>query len=198
MRSWMNRGALAIGLLGLSGAAPASAQGIGETLRNFFSGGAAEAPAASPSAAVVMDCPRIDIMEGGAALRTYAGGRTGNLESLRSQVTIANVARECIGQPDGSIVVKVGVEGRALIGPAGAAGRFDVPVRVVVKQGSRTFANRARRVAVTVPAGEAQASFVAVEEGIVVPPGTGDFDIEVGLGGAGGAPAKAQRGRQRG
>src|SRR5689334_16898962 len=192
MRSWMNRGALAIGLLGLSGAVPASAQGIGETLRNFFSGGATEAPAASPSAAVVMDCPRIDIMEGGAALRTYAGGRTGNPESLRSQVTIANVARECIGQPDGSIVVKVGVEGRALIGPAGAAVRF------VVKQGDRAFANRVRRVAVTIPAGEAQASFVAVEEGIVVPPGTGDFDIEVGLGGAGAAPAKAQRGRQRG
>src|SRR5215211_5795231 len=174
MRSWTNQGALAIGLLSFASCVePASAQGIGDTLRNFFSGGANGTPAAPQANVEVMDCPRVDIAEGGAALRTYAGGRTGNPESLRSQITIANVARECIGQPDGSIVVKVGVEGRALIGPAGSGGRFDAPVRVVVKRGDRVFANRIRRIPVTVPAGESQGAFVTVEEGILVPPGTG-------------------------
>jgi hypothetical protein len=194
------RGALAIGLLTLvCGIEPASAQGIGDTLRNVFGfGGTAPTPAV-PQGFEVPDCPRVDVVEGGAALRTYAGGRTGSPESLRSQLTISNVARECIGQPDGSIAVKVGVEGRALIGPAGSGGRFDAPVRVVVKRGDQVFANRVRRIPVTVPAGESQGAFVTVEEGILVPPGTGDFDIEVGLGGgAGEKPAKRQRARQPG
>ena len=191
----------AAGLLSLAlGIEPASAQGIGDTLRNLLRYGSTTEPPAAPQAAIEMtDCPRVDVAEGGAALQTYAGGRTGSPEALRSQLTIANVARECIGQPDGSIMVKVGVEGRALIGPAGSAGRFDAPVRVVVKRGDQVFANRIRRIAVSVPPGETQAAFVTVEEGIVVPPGTGDFDIEVGLGGASGEkPAKGQRGRQRG
>src|SRR5215212_4966606 len=182
MRTWTNggAGALAAGLLSLALCIePASAQGISDTLRNLLRYGSTTEPPAAPQAGIeVEDCPRVDVTEGGAALRTYAGGRTGSPEALRSQLTISNVARECIGRPDGSIVVKVGVEGRALIGPAGAAGRFDVPVRFVVKQGNQTYANRVRRVPVTVPAGEAQASFVAVEDGMVVPRGTRDFDIE--------------------
>ncbi len=195
------RGAAAIGLLSLClGIEPASAQSIGNTLRNLLRSGKTTEPSAAPQAGIeVTDCPRVDVAEGGAALRTYTGGRTGSPEALRTQLTISNVARECIGQPDGSIVVKVGVEGRALIGPAGSAGRFDVPVRIVVKRGDQMFANRVRRIPVTVPPGEAQAPFVTVEEGIVIPPGTGDFDCEVGLGGgAGEKPAREQRARQRG
>src|SRR5215207_7757611 len=117
MWSWTIRGTLAVGLLGLVCVTPASAQDIGDTLRNFFSGGSSTTAVGPPSSAEVTDCPRVDVVEGGAAMRTYAGGRTGSPESLRSQITIANVARECVGRPDGSIVVKVGIEGRALIGP---------------------------------------------------------------------------------
>jgi hypothetical protein len=184
-------------LLGLAVAGPAAAQGIGDRLRDIFGFGGASEPAV-PQTYEVTNCPRVDVADGGAALRTYAGGQSGSPESLRSQLTITNVARECIGQPDGSIVVKVGVEGRALIGPAGAAGRFDAPVRVVVKRGDRVFANRVRRIPVSVPPGEAHASFVTVEEGIVVPPGGGEFDIEVGLGAGGEKPARGKRARQSG
>lgn len=194
----MKYGALGAGLLSLAFAGPAAAQGVGDALRNLMRyGSLTEPPAAPPTAVEMADCPRVDVVEGGAALQSFAGGRP-SPDALRSQLTISNVARECIRQPDGSVVVKVGVEGRALIGPAGSAGRFDAPLRIVVKRGDQVFANRLRRVPITVPQGEAHASFVTVEEGIVVPPGTGDFDIEVGLGGAGEKPAKAQRGRQRG
>jgi hypothetical protein len=202
MRTWTNGGAaaLAAGLLSLALCIePASAEGISDTLRNLLRYGSTTEPPAAPQAGIeVADCPRVDVTEGGSALRTYTGGRTGSPDALRSQLTISNVARECIGQPDGSIAVKVGVEGRALIGPAGSAGRFDVPVRVVVKRGDQVFANRLRRIPVTVPPGEANGSFVTVEDGIVVPPGIADFDIEVGLAGAGEKPAKNQRGRRRG
>ena len=102
---------------------------------------------------------------------------------LRSQIALGEIARECVGQPDGSTLVRVGVEGRALLGAGGSAGRYDVPVHIVVKGGSTVFANRSRRVAAAIPAGQTQATFSVVEEGIVVPAANANsFEIEVGLG----------------
>jgi hypothetical protein len=169
------------------GASPALAQGLGDSLKNLFIYGSPSAPPPSPQKPDEIECPKVTIADGGAALRAY-GGRTGAPEALRHQISIVDVARECLVQADGTIVVRVGVEGRALIGPAGGAGRFDAPVRIVVKSGDRVLAARAQRAAVTVPAGQMQASFVVVEDRIVVPPGT-DFEIEVGLGG----PMPAER-----
>jgi hypothetical protein len=141
-------------------------------------------------------CPPVGVIEGGAALQAYSGGRVGDAGALRNQITLGQLARECAGQPDGSTLVKVGIQGRALLGAGGGAGRFDVPVRVVVKRGSTIIANRLRRVAVTIPAGDTQGTFTIIEDGIVIPPVDAEhFEIEVGLGGAG--PAEG-RGRRRG
>jgi hypothetical protein len=127
-------------------------------------------------------CPRVAVLEGGGAIQTSGG---------RSQVSLGQIARECLGQSDGSTLVKVGVQGRAILGPGGGAGRYDVPVRVVVKQGDRIIASRVQRAAVQIPPGDTQASFVIVEDRIVVPPSAAqDFEIEVGLGGA---PAGSRR-----
>ena len=132
-------------------------------------------------------CPRIDVAEGGSVIQV--GGGSG-----RSQITLGQLARECLGQPDGSTLVKVGVQGRALVGAGGGAGRFSVPVRVVVRSGDRIIASRVRQAAVQVPPGDTQGTFVVVEEGIVVPRAAAqNFEIEVGLGGAG-QGARARRG----
>jgi hypothetical protein len=175
--------AVAAGLVAFSLASPSHASGGGNFLRNLFYGGAP--PPSAPDALPEVDCPAVTIAEGGAALRSYTGGRTGAPEALRNQLSIVNVARECVGRRDGSIVVKVGVEGQALIGPAGSSGQLEAPVRIVLKRGERVLANRARRATVAVPPGQMHGSFVVVEEGFVVPPNTGDFDIEVALGGSG-------------
>ena len=135
--------------------AAASAQSVGTTLKNILLYGS-PTPPPSASNPDEVDCPRVTIADGGAALRAYSGGRTGAPEALRHQLSIADVARECRGQPDGSVLVKVGVEGRALIGPAGTGGRFEAPVRVVVKRGDKVLASRAQRAAVEVPAGQLQ------------------------------------------
>ena len=113
-----------------------------------------------------------------------AGGRSGDANALRSQVSIGNVARECQGQPDGSTLVKVGVEGRALLGAGGGAGRFNVPVQIVVKGGSGVIATRSRQTSVAIPSGDTQASFAGIEGGIVVPAAYANtFEMDVGLGG---------------
>ena len=155
-------------------------------------GGAVVQPGPSGVVAVAPEdayCPAIGVVDGGSALRSGEGS------ALRSQVTLGQLARECVGQSDGSTLVKVGVQGRALLGAGGSAGRFDVPVRVVVRQGDRIIANRVRRTAVQIPAGDTQGSFAVVEDGIVVPASAAqDFEIEVGIGGGSDAGARRRRG----
>ena len=178
--------------------APAAAQSIGETLGNIFKFGGTTVPKEAPREAGDAYCPTVGIIEGGAALRAYSGGKVGEPAALRHQLSIGQLARECVEQPDGSILVKVGVEGRALLGPAGQPGRFDAPVTFVIKRGERVFTSRTQRVSVSVPAGDTQASFVTVQDGLVVPPGVGEYEIDVGLGAGAGEkperPAKRRRG----
>ena len=175
----------ALALLGLSALAGCSAPGEGgSTIGNMLTFAGPTVP--PPVTAQIEDvyCPQVEIAEGGSTMRSYSGGRVGDAAGLRSQIAIAELARECVGQPDGTTLVKVGVEGRALLGAGGGAGRYDVPVRIVVKRGDRVIANRLRRTAVSIAAGQAQASFAVVEEGIVVPAADAtSFDIEVALAG---------------
>lgn len=173
----------ALGLSVLTGCAGSGegGMGVGEML---LTGGATVPP---PQAVAVEDvyCPPVTVAEGGAALQVYAGGRAGDSTALRSQVALGQLARECAGQPDGSTVVKVGVEARALLGVGGSAGRYDVPVHIVVKDGSTIIANRTRRGTASIPAGGTQATVTVIEENIVVPAARANsFEIEVGLGSA--------------
>ncbi len=169
-----------LGLAGCSTSGDSSSPGLGEML---LTGGVTRPP---PQQVALEDvyCPPVSIVDGGSAIQVYAGGRAGDASALRSQVSISNLARECQGQPDGSTLVKVGVEGRALLGVGGGAGRFNVPVQIVVKGGSGVIANRSRQTSVAIPSGDTQASFAVIEGGILVPAAYANtFEIEVGLGG---------------
>jgi hypothetical protein len=66
-------------------------------------------------------------------------------------------------------------------------------VTFVVKKGDRILMTKTQRIAVAIPAGETQGSLIAVENGLVVPPGTGEYEIEVGLVHSAGAGAPAER-----
>jgi len=189
MQRFLQIAAAGIGLA-LGGCNSSSSEGPGSTLRNLVGlGGATETTAAAAEDDLDIYCPPVGVIDGGAALQAYAG-RTGDPNALRNQISLSNFARECVGRADGTTLVKVGVEGRALLGPAASAGgRFEAPLRVVVKSGDRVIATRFRRVPITIPAGDTQGSFTVVEEGLVVPPGSGEFEIEVGLGGA--APGRS-------
>lgn len=205
MRGLGSRAASAFVVLGISALAgcggPPAAGGApgagGSTLGNMILFAGPTVPPPMKQATGDVYCPRVDVADGGAALQSYAGGRTGDPAALRSQIAIGDLARECNGRPDGSTVVKVGVAGHVLLGAGGASGRYDVPVRIVVKRGSTVIATRTQRVAVAVPAGDTQAEFSVVEDGIVVPASDSQsFDIEVGLGG-GGAAAPARHARRK-
>ena len=108
---------LALAALGVTALAGCGAPGeggfgVGDML---LTAGTTQPPAQSTAIEDVY-CPTVDVTDGGAALQVRGGGEAG---SVRSQITLGEVARECIGQPDGSTLVKIGVEARALLGVGG-------------------------------------------------------------------------------
>lgn len=185
---WAARSAaLVICAAGLAGPAAAQSDGGNPFMNLLLYGGTTKPPEAPPNPDDVY-CPPIDVTEGGAALLQNGSG------GVRSQISLGQVSRECTAAGGGATLVRVGVQGRALLGPGGAPGRFEAPVTVTVKRGSEVFARRSRRAAMTIPPGSASASFAFVEEGITVPAAHAqDFEIEVGLGAGAGKPARRPR-----
>ncbi len=160
-----------LGLSALTGCGAPGEGGMGDML--LLAG--TTVPPARPTQIEDVYCPPIDVFEGGSTLRTGS-----------SQIVLGQLARECVGQPDGTTLVKIGVEGRALLTAGGGGGRYTAPVRIVAKRGSTVFANRSRSVAVAIPAGDTQGAFSIIEENIVIPAAEANtFEIEVGLGSGG-------------
>ena len=148
------------------------------------------APSEAPSG-----CPTIALLPGTESQRVMAPGATGN-QGLRYQYSLQSVGRECTISGD-RVSIKVGADGRVLLGPVGAAGRFDVPIRVAVFSESqgKPVESRLFRMGVSVPAGQASVPFQFVSESVVVriPPGrTGEYSIKVGIDGGGKADAGAK------
>jgi hypothetical protein len=81
-----------------------------------------------PLSASELQCPPIEIDEGGAAARV--GGPDN--ASVRYQFDISQTARECAPLSANQFSLKVGVSGRLLIGPAGKPGAYSAQLRVTV------------------------------------------------------------------
>jgi hypothetical protein len=135
-------------------------------------------------------CPEVIIADGGAAVRAQSGQDSG---SLRHQISILNVARECTPTGNGGFRLKVGVEGRVLLGPAGGPGNYGATLTTTVSRGTTQIARRAARVGGTVASGQGGTDFSHVEDGIIVPAGRGEIEIIVGLGGGSATPARSRR-----
>jgi len=140
-----------------------------------------------------LQCPEVDIRDGGAALRV--GGAENS--SVRYQFEIVDVAREC--DPAGNQAgIKVGVKGRLIIGPAGSPGTYDAGLRVVVRRDAddkEVFAKTYRVSATATDSGSGD--FSLVTEPIMLPLANvdlaDDYSIIVGFGGDSGAPPGHKR-----
>lgn len=91
--------------------------------------------------------------------------------NLRYQVGLGQTAREC--KLNGSTVtMRVGVQGRVILGPAGGPGQIDLPLRLaVVHEGTepRTIFTKLNQVSVTVPPGDGNVQFTTIEEDVSFP-----------------------------
>jgi len=159
---------------GQGGGSPGS---FGDRLNNFFFG----TPAAAPQTGApddVPDCPTLDVRQGASTLAIYGAGET-TATNLRYQASIGQMARECafLGA---TLTIKVGVQGRILLGPAGGPGQMEVPLRMaLVHEGPepKTLWTKLTKVRVNVPAGQTNVTFTHVEEDLTVPkPRPADID----------------------
>lgn len=155
-------------------------------------------PAIAANPQLDLDCPHVEVLEGTSALRV--GAREGS-SGVRYQYSLGDVARECtvVGN---QISIKVGVQGRVLIGPAGAPGTFSVPVRVAVRseKDQKIIASKLYRASATIPSSDTQTDFTVVSEPLLVPytrpRADEDYTVLVGFdqsGGRGDAPVKKRR-----
>jgi hypothetical protein len=125
-----------------------------------------EKPVALPLTADELQCPPVEIDEGGAAARV--GGPEN--ATVRYQFAISQTARECAPVSPNQYTLKVGVSGRLLIGPAGKPGAYSAPLRVTVhdENTKKDAFTKVYKVEASVPdAGDAP--FNLVTEPIVLP-----------------------------
>ena len=87
-----------------------------------------EKPTVRPIASIDIRCPTVDVADGGEAYRV--GGADN--ESVRYQFNIGDTARECDPAGPGQASLKIGVKGDVVIGPAGSAGTYSVPLKIIV------------------------------------------------------------------
>ena len=126
-----------------------------------------------PDAPVADDitCPDVSVRAGASTLSVSSNVSDDAALNLRYQVGIGQTARECklVGN---TVTMRVGVQGRVILGPAGGPGQIDVPVRLaVVHEGPnpKPILTKLNRVSVTIPTGDGNVQFTMIEDEISFP-----------------------------
>ena len=209
----MERVGVRAALLGLAGMALAgcagtdkfipSTESVSSTFGNLLAFNTTKpgsVPAAAHPGEDPLQCPTIEVLDGTSSYRTFAGADQTN-ENVRYQFSMGDIARDCT-RSGNEILLKVGAEGRVLLGPAGSPGSFKVPVRIAVRRDSdqKPAAAKLYQVPTTIAPGETAGSFTIVSDPIAVPflhaHADDDYTILVGFDAAGKADTVAsQKGR---
>jgi hypothetical protein len=157
-------------------AAPAPpSPSLKDKVANFFSGNTANEPRPVANGTQPdVDCPFIDIRQGASTLTIPPPPVDGGNEAmaLKYQGDFVRAARECkvVGN---QMVMKIGVQGRIIVGPAGVPGQVDVPLRIAVVEspqaGAKMITTKLIHIPVTIGPDGANATFTHIEEGLSFP-----------------------------
>jgi hypothetical protein len=168
--------AAAVVLSGCSSASTpdAAATGAPSRFSSLFSGssgGTAQAASGGGAAFSGGDCPSVDIRSGAGMLTLNGKPPAAAATDVRYQLNFTDLARQCtvIGP---NLVMKVGVQGRIIVGAAGGPGPVDIPLRyAVVREGAEltTIVTKFKRVAAEVAPGQSNVVFSDVEENLSFP-----------------------------
>jgi hypothetical protein len=122
------------------GTSGGSSPSFGDRFSQLFGGkstevGATQSAQAATSGGVdsELTCPVVTIRPGAGTYAVGAGGKPGVGNDLAYQATITRTARSC-DLANGQVSVKIGIQGRVIVGPAGAPETVEVPLRVAVVQ----------------------------------------------------------------
>src|SRR6516164_6944342 len=118
-----------------------------------------------------INCPAVEVRRGAATLVVASSGERTAM-GMKYQGSFVRVARECT-LVEGNMAMKVGVEGRIVLGPAGSPGRIDVPLRFAVVQETPSGGMRpitTKFVIIPVDVGDTgNTPFIYVEEALTFP-----------------------------
>jgi len=153
---------------------PQASPSLKDKITNFFSNKSATTPQAVANADPDADCPYIDIRQGASTLTIPPPPPEGGNEAmtLKYQGDFVRAARDCkvVGN---QMVMRIGIQGRIIVGPAGGPGEIEIPLRIAVVSalttGSKTIATKLIRFPVTVRSVETDTTFTHVEEGFAFP-----------------------------
>lgn len=180
-------------------AAPAAAIEMPKLgMPSWFGGG--EKKDAPPTPGATTDCPLIVIEPGAEMIRVPAGAEAA---AVKHQLSIKTTARECIVEGD-HLNIKVGVEGDAMLGPAGSPGTYGAAVKVALRRtkDDSVVSSKTYRVNPVIPAGAARAEFRFLADPFTAPTvakAQEDYEIVIGFSEGGGSdvaddkPARKQK-----
>jgi len=168
----------------LTAQASPSSLSLKDKIESFFStaGAASEPRPVVNTQQANVDCPLIDIRQGAATLTIPPPSPDGSNDamSLKYQGTFVRAARDC-KVVNGQLVMKIGVQGRIIVGPAGGPGAVEVPLRLAVvdqaTSGSKTILTKLVRIPVTVASDDSGALFTHIEDNFAFPlPSSAELD----------------------
>ena len=192
-RTRARRSAAALILSGavLSGCSLASSVGSSDDSPSFASRFASLFSSAKPGVtqprsptptAPEVECPGVDIRTGASTMNIAAKNTDATAGDLRYQLSFGQTARECAVQGT-TVTIRVGVQGRVILGPMGSPGHVDVPLRyAVVREGPqpKTVVTKFKRISVTIAPTQTYVQFVDIEEGLNFPlPSKSELDAYV-------------------
>jgi hypothetical protein len=184
--------------------APASSNAsFTSRVKSLFSGDSGNLNSAAPQAAAGaaataadINCPSVEYRQGAATMAVNSPGSENAALGLRYQASFAQTARECILRGN-DLTIKVGVQGRVVVGPAGGPGPISIPLRyALVREGSepKTLWTKLFMVPVTIPESQLNLPWLHIEEEMTVPRPSGDeidaYVIYIGFDPDGAASAK--------
>lgn len=142
-----------------------------DDIASFFSGSSDKAPQAVAGATPDVDCPYIQIREGASTLTINGAGDNAAM-SLKYQGTFVRAARQC-AVVAGQMVMKIGVQGRLVLGPQGGPGEVNVPLRIAVVDekpaSAKTIVTKLIMIPVAVRSADDNPSFTHVEDNVTFP-----------------------------
>jgi hypothetical protein len=128
---------LALMIGAMVSATPAASQSLTDRFKGLFGGKSDEPPPPivdNKGPAPDINCPPVGIRAGASTFAVAAPGKEAVGNDVRYQATITKTARECI-KNGGEITARIGIQGRVIVGPAGAPTSVEVPLRIAVVQG---------------------------------------------------------------
>ncbi|MGO9701523.1 MAG: hypothetical protein ACLPX7_19915 [Xanthobacteraceae bacterium] len=159
---------------GIPGAAPAGGgngfSGTG-SLYDVFAGSSAKGAQTVAGAQPDVNCPPVEVRQGASTLTIGSNGNQSAM-AVRYQGEFSREARDC-AVVSGNMVMRIGIQGRVILGPAGGPGQVEVPLRIAVVQetpgGARPITTKFIRIPVTVASNDSNPVFTHVEEGVTFP-----------------------------